>query len=142
MEIATTCFMNRLFLLLICITGFTACRFFTYTPRSKKNIHREQPSIVLLNRIVDYRLEQQTWPFSREDFMSKGKKYQEAFQGFRYSETRFKIQDSNTMTFFFSGHIQDLENYRQSGKVDLNSYGGEVKFYFENDRYLWKLKMY
>lgn len=54
----------------------------------------------------------------------------------------FKIIDSNRMVFWFSRHVKDIENYKITEKIDLNSYGGEVKFYKQDGQFLWKLKMY
>lgn len=118
-----------------------SCNYITYTPRSKKNIQREKPSVVLLNAIIDYRLVHLDWPVSREVFIGTGKKYRDAFEGFPYSYTRFKIIDSNTMYFYFSGHIKDERNFNETQKVDLNSYSGRVQFYKKQDRFVWKLKM-
>lgn len=96
---------------------------------------------MLLDKIVNFRVEQSGWPTSKEDFMSRGKKYVTAFQGFRYSYTFFRRIDSNKMIFYFSGHIKDASNYLKTGKTDLNSYRGSVTFYKENHKFLWKLKM-
>jgi hypothetical protein len=119
----------------------SSCNYVTYTPRSKSNIRREKPSIFLCERIVDFRVEQGYWPVSKEDFITKGKKYYDAFQGFRYNYTHFKIIDSNTMRFYFTDHIADLENHNQTQKTDLNKYGGYVKFFKVNDKFAYKIKM-
>src|SRR6266487_1865778 len=103
-------FLKNISVLLLTVL-LTACNYFTYTPRSKKNVQREKPSIVLLNSIIDYRLEQNAWPFSREEFISKRKKYKEAFDGFPYQRTIFKRIDNNKMIFYFSEHIKDVQNY-------------------------------
>jgi hypothetical protein len=132
----------RLFLAGLLILVFAACNYVTYTPRTKKQVRREKPSIMILSRIVDFRIEHNSWPLSKEDFISKGKKYNEAFEGFPYYYTEFKIIDSNRMTFYFSRHIKDLQQHEQTQKVDLNAYGGRVRFYKENGRFVWKLKMY
>lgn len=120
---------------------FTSCNYINYTPRSKKNVQREKPSILIFDRIIDFRIEQMGWPTSKMDFMSKGKKYYEVFEGFRYNETKFKIIDSNNMVFSFYGHRKDVDNYNETGKIDFNNYRGTVRFYKENDKFLWKLKM-
>ncbi len=124
-----------------CIVILFSCNNLTFTPRSKNNINREKPSILLFERIVDFRIEQMGWPTSRQDFIGKGIKYYEVFQDFKYATTTFKIIDSNKMIFSFSDHIQDIKNYKETEKVDLHSYGGKVTFYKENDKFLWKLKM-
>jgi hypothetical protein len=126
---------------LLFIILFAACNYVTYTPRSKKNIQREKPSVVLLNSIIDYRLEQNIWPFSKEDFISKGRKYKEAFEGFPYLLIKFKIIDNDKMIFYFNEHKKDVQKYKETNMVDLHSYSGYVKFYKENDKFIWKLKM-
>jgi hypothetical protein len=126
------------FLLVTCSSG---CNYFTFTPRSKKMVQREKPSIVLLDRIIEFREENNAWPFSKEEFTSKGQKYKEAFEGFPYLKTVFKVIDNNTMTFSFYEHIKDVQNYQQTEKIDLNSYNGQVRFNKENDKFIWKIKM-
>ncbi len=118
-----------------------SCNYIIATPHSKRNLHSESPSVLIFNKIVDFRIEQGGWPTSRADFESKGIKYYEAFNDFKYQTTEFKRIDSNTMAFYFSNHIKDVEKSKVSHKVDLNNYNGYVKFYKENDRFLWKLKM-
>ena len=117
------------------------CNQFTYTPRSKKMVQREKPSIVLLDRIIEFREQNNSWPFSKEEFINKGQKYREAFEGFPYLKTIFKVIDNNTMNFSFSEHYKDVQNYKQTQQVDLNSYGGQVQFYKEGEKFIWKLKM-
>jgi hypothetical protein len=119
----------------------SACSSITYTPHSPKKMQKEKPSVVLLNAIIEYREEQNAWPFSKEEFVSKGKKYKDAFVGFPYSRTAFKVIDNNTMVFSFYDHVQDVQNYQQTNKTDFNSYWGEVKFFKEKDKFIWKLKM-
>ena len=120
---------------------FTACNYVTYSPRTKTSFRREHPSAVILSNIVDFRVEQQRWPISVEDMISKGKKYAEPFKDFPYTYTHFKIVDSNSMIFYFSGHKDDVKNYNESGLIDLNSYSGSAKFYKWNDKFVWKLNM-
>jgi hypothetical protein len=120
---------------------FSRCNYVTYTPHSKKKIQHEKPSVVLLNRIIEYREEFNGWPFSKEEFISKGSKYKEVFEGFPYMQTTFKVIDNNTMTFSFYEHVKDIQNYKETNKVDLNSYGGEAKFYKEKEKFIWKIKM-
>ena len=133
--------LTRIYPSCLALMIFTSCSLITYTPRSKKNIHREQPSMLLLDGIVDFRIEQMGWPTSKEDFMSKGLKYWNAFQGFPYNYTKFTRIDSNKMIFYFSDHIKDVENFKQTEKVDLNSYHGRVTFYKEDGKFIWELKM-
>ena len=125
----------------VCLFAFVACNYVTYTPRSKKKILQETPSLLIFDRIVDFRIEQMGWPVSKADFMSKGIKYYEVFNDFPYQETHFKIIDSNNMLFSFYQHINDIDNYKRTNKVDLNSYGGSVRFFKENGKFIWKLKM-
>jgi hypothetical protein len=120
----------------------TGCDIFTYTPRSRKSRQKEKPSVVLLQAIVDYREAFNSWPFSKEEFIAKGKEYKDAFAGFPYLYTNFKVTDNDKMTFYFNDHRRDVQQYKESQKVDLNSYGGEVRFYKEKDKFIWKLKMY
>lgn len=121
--------------------SFLSCNYTTFTPRSKRNIKKETPSVLIFDKIVDFRIEQMGWPISITDFKSKGIKYFYAFDDFPYNKTEFKIIDSNNMTFYFYDHKKDRENYKKVQKVDLNSYGGKVKFYKENGKFVWKLKM-
>ena len=127
------------FLLLVMIAA--GCNYVTYTPRNRKKQQREKPSIVLLDRIIAYREEFNSWPFSKEEFISKGQKYREAFDGFPYARTEFKVKNNNTMTFAFYEHISDRKRYRETGQLDLNGYWGEVRFFKEKDKFIWKIKM-
>ena len=124
-----------------CIIFFASCNYVTFTPRSKKNIQREKPSVVLLNRMIEYREEFNSWPYSKEEFIGKGRKYKEAFEGFPYLQMSFKVIDNDRMNFFFYDHKRDHEKYERTGLIDLGSYGGVVKFKKENNRFIWKLKM-
>lgn len=128
-------------LVIVLVVSLAGCNHFTYNPHSKKKTQREKPSVVLLNRIIEFREEFNSWPFSREEFTGKGLKYRQAFDGFPYLETKFRVVDNNTMIFSFWRHIRDEQNYQQTNKVDLNSYAGEVKFFKEKDKFIWKLKM-
>ncbi len=131
----------RTFTISIYILVFTSCNYFTYIPRSKTAVRRAAPSILLLEKIVDFRVEQHSWPVSREDFISKGIKYYEAFKRFNYTETWFKVIDSNTMVFYFTGHVTDIDDYNTYRKINLNSYNGRAKFFRQKDKFIWKLKM-
>ena len=124
------------------IVFFTSCNKIIYIPRSKKNIQREKPSVVLLNRMIEFREEFNTWPYSKEGFISKGKKYIDAFDGFPYLETRFKVIDEDRMIFFFFNHKKDQARYEKTKQIDLNSYAGKVKFYRKGNKFIWELKMY
>ncbi len=130
----------RFFISILFISNISACNYITFSPRSKKNKLREAPSIVIYDRIVDFRKEQMGWPTSKMDFISKGIKYYAVFENFPYQNTVFKVIDSNNMIFYYSQHIKDIEKYNTTKKVDLNSYGGEVRFYKENDKFIWKIK--
>ncbi|MEO7581981.1 MAG: hypothetical protein ABIS74_03245 [Ferruginibacter sp.] len=133
--------LQRIFIGCLFIFFFTACSYITITPRSKRNIYRERPSTLLLEKIIEFRLEQLGWPRSKQDFMSKGRKYYQAFDGFKYHYTDFMIVDSNKMIFSFSHHSKDADPYIEPGLININSYQGHVKFYKVNDKFVWKLRM-
>jgi hypothetical protein len=125
-------------LILVC---FEQCNYISYTPKSKRNRSLARPSALIFDRMVDFRIEQGGWPISRQDFIGKGIKYYEVFNNFPYQTKEFKIKDSNTMTFYFSEYIQDVERYKKTQKLDLNSYNGHVNFYKENGKFLWTIAM-
>lgn len=139
-----------------------SCQYFTYTFHSKREVRRQKPSILIPQCIVDFRNEYQCWPSSKEDMMAKGKKYTDAFVGFAYATTWFKIKDDNTMVFYFSDHRIDVDKYNAprrydintypdsrgtdynnsiAPKTDLNAYHGYIKFFKVKDRFTWKIKM-
>jgi len=131
-----------LFLLLFSTSQLISCSVTTYTPRSKKQQQLAKPSIVLIENIVHYRESFGEWPVSKEQLVAKGTKYKDSFLGFPYHTARFKIIDNDNMVFYFSEHKQDVAKYKETQKVDLNSLGGEVKFYKKDGKFLWKIKMY
>ena len=45
------------------------------------------------------------------------------------------------MVFSFSEHVKDIQHYKETNKIDLNSYAGNVRFFKENGKFIWKLKM-
>lgn len=120
----------------------SACNYFTYTPRHRNQKRPEKPSIFIYEKIVEFRLEQGRWPATKEDMITKGKKYYDVFKGFKYNHTKFKTKDSNSMTFYFSEHIADEANYAQTGLTDLNAFRGTVRFFKVKDKYGWKVKMH
>ena len=128
--------------LTIIVVFCISCRFTTYTPRSKRQKQLAKPSIVLLERIGEFNEKYNTWPLTKEEFISKGARYKEAFTNFPYQYTRFKIIDSDNMIFYFDQHVHDITNFNMSQKVDLNSYRGEVRFFKEKEKLRWKIKMY
>ena len=130
-----------LLILCSCMLLLSSCDHFTYTPRNRTNIHEERPSVFVYASIVDFREEFGCWPSSKEDIISKGKKYSDAFIGFRYNYTMFKIIDSNNMIFYFSDHIKDAQKYHDTQQIELNSYHGSAKFYKHDGKFIWKLKM-
>ncbi|MBO9201769.1 MULTISPECIES: hypothetical protein [Niastella] len=135
--------MKQIYLVaLASLTMLASCDYFMYTPRFKSQKRREQPSIFICERIVDFRLEEGRWPNSKEEMMAKGKKYQDVFNGFKYTWTDFKIKDSNTMTFYFEDHITDNTSYEETGKSELNTYGGRVIFYKVKDKFAYTIKMH
>ncbi|HEX6191902.1 MAG TPA: hypothetical protein VFZ42_06045 [Chitinophagaceae bacterium] len=132
----------RLFVTILLLSFASSCNTITYTPRGKKNIQKEKPSPALLDKIVSFREDFNSWPFSKEEMTGKGGIYRTAFDGFPYMQVRFKVIDHNNMVFYFSDHRRDVQNYKETQKIDLNSYGGEVKFYKEKEKFIWKIKMY
>lgn len=124
------------------ILNVASCNYFSFTPRSKKNKSKEKPSILIFDRIVDFRNEQLSWPVSKADFISKGIKYYEVFNDFPYQQTSFKVIDSNNMIFYFSQHIKDVKQYKKTGKTELNDYSGRATFYKYNGKFIWNLKMH
>ena len=116
--------------------------FITYTPHSRKQQQLAKPSVSLIEYIIEFRGIYDTWPVSKEEFVSKNTKYKEAFTGFPYLNIQFKIKDQDNMTFYFNTHIKDEQRYEKTQRIDLNSYGGEVKFYKENGKFIWKIRMY
>jgi len=131
----------RIIFAFLLILFITSCNYFSFTPRSKNNKSKEEPSILIFDRIVDFRIEQMGWPVSKTDFISKGKKYEEVFKDFSYQYTTFTIIDSNRMNFSFSEHIKDIREYEKTNKSELNQYRGTARFFKENGKFIWKLKM-
>jgi len=124
--------------LLVVVTG---CNYVTYNPKGKKKQLQATPSVLIFDRMVDFRIKEGGWPISMEDFKSKDIRYYEVVNEFPYQTTQFKIKDSNNMVFYFSDHISDQKEYDKTRKVDLNSYNGNVRFWKEGDKFLWKIKM-
>jgi hypothetical protein len=120
---------------------FSACQYVTYTPRAKSQKRREKPSLFICERIVEFRVSQGRWPVSREDFITKGQQFYDVLKGFRYTYLEFKTKDSNTMTAYFSGHVQDMANAEQTQKIDLGDYGGKIRFFKVKDKFAYKIKM-
>jgi hypothetical protein len=118
-----------------------SCNNFTVTPHSKKQQLMERPSAFLCDRIVDFRIAEGGWPINKMDFSNKGIKYYEAIKDFPYQTTEFKIKDNTEMTFYFRDNIKDMERYKKNKKIDLNSYNGNIHFWKEDGRFLWKIKM-
>ena len=119
----------------------TSCDYYVFTPKNRSQKRREKPSIFICERIVDFRLEEGRWPYSKEDLMHKGKKYYDVFADFKYAYTEFKIKDSNSMTFFFEDHVADESTYQTTGKSELNAYGGRVRFFRVKDKFAYTIKM-
>lgn len=120
----------------------SSCQYVTYTPRSRMQQQLAKPSMVLLDRIVEFRENFNEWPMSKEYFMAKGPRYKEAFNGFQYLYTHFKIVDNDNLQFYFDQHIRDQAAEQESGKTDLNGLGGVVTFYKQDGKFLWKIKMH
>lgn len=126
---------------LACLLWLTSCNHVTYTPRSRTQQQLAKPSMLLLDRIVEFRETFNEWPLSKEYFMAKGPRYKEAFNGFKYLYTEFKIVDNDNLLFYFDQHLRDEAAYRESGLADLNKLNGVVKFYKQDGKFLWKIKM-
>lgn len=125
--------------LVMCMLG---CNYINYTPRSKRQKHLAKPSTALLDQIVDFRMKYNTWPSSKEEFVGRDPEYKESFARLPYHYTRFEVIDIDNMIFYFDQHTKDVDNYRSSEKVNLNTYRGEVKFYNYQGKIIWKTKMY
>lgn len=119
-----------------------SCSQLTYSPKSKRQQQLAKPSIAVISSIVDYREQYGTWPANLYELQQKDIKYREAFKGFPYLHTDFKIKDIDNMVFNFSQHTTDDYNFRQTGVTDLNSYQGEVRFTKKNGKIIWKIKMH
>jgi hypothetical protein len=132
---------NKIVLYFIAIIALLSCKYFTATPHSKKQQLLERPSAFLCDRIVDFRIAEGSWPTSKLDFSNKGIKYYEAIKDFPYQTTEFKIKDSTEMTLYFSEHIKDIARYKRTQKIDLNSFNGNIHFWKENEKFLWKINM-
>ena len=118
----------------------SSCNYITYTPRSKAKKHHEAPSVMLLYKIAEFREEYNEWPSSKEYLTSKEKKYKDAFEGFKFLYTSFNIVNNDKMIFSYSRHIEDEANFKTTKKIDLNNYNGEVKFYKEGGKFIWKIR--
>lgn len=125
--------------ILACILA--ACSQFTYTPKSKRQQQLAKPSIAVITSIANFREQFGTWPTSLYEMQQRDIKYRDAFKGFPYLYTNFKIRDMDNMVFSFSQHTNDDYNFRQSGVTDLNSYQGEVRFTRKNGKIIWKIRM-
>ncbi|MDI9366336.1 MAG: hypothetical protein QM541_15370 [Flavobacterium sp.] len=127
---------------IVIIMAISSCEYVTYTHKSKRNKAKERPPITLFDKLIDFRIEQNSWPVSREDFISKGIKYQKALVDFKYLTITFQIKDSNTMVFRYFDHIKDVEAQKQSEKIELNTYQGTILFFKENNQFVWKKLKY
>ena len=118
------------------------CNSTMITHHSKLEQQQAKPSTNLLECMLEFREIHTYWPQTKEEFTSSNSNYKKSMSDFPYLDTRFKIINQDKMTFYFNQHIKDVENYKQKKKVDLNAFGGEVKFYKENGKFIWKIKMY
>ncbi len=128
--------------LAVLLLAMSSCSMTTYSVRSKYNKQFEKPSVALIEKIVAYREKYNEWPPSKEALVSRDIAYRDAFDGFPYLYTKFKVNSIDEMVFYFDQHIRDVKNYEATKKVDLNTYRGEVKFYRSGEHFLWKIKMY
>lgn len=118
-----------------------SCEYTTYTPRSRRQQQLAKPSMVLLDRIIEFRETFNEWPLSKEYFMAQGPRYKEAFNGFNYLYTEFRIVDNDNLLFYFDQYVKDNAAYKETGLVDLNKLNGVVKFYKQDGKFLWKIRM-
>jgi hypothetical protein len=100
-----------------------------------------QPSIAIMERIIEFREKYNVWPASKEEFTAKDPRYRAAFEGFPYLSTTFKIVDFDNMIFYFKENVKNIENYEKNGVKDVISYRGYVKFYKEEGKFIWKMKI-
>ncbi|MFL5746568.1 MAG: hypothetical protein ACJ751_17965 [Niastella sp.] len=134
--------MKHLYLVaLASVTMLVSCDYFIYTHKNRSQKRREKPSIFICEQIIDFRVEEGRWPYSKEDLIHKGKKYYDAFKDFKYTWTDFKIKDSNNMTFYFEDHIADETTYQLTDRSELNAYGGRIRFFRVKDKFAYKIKM-
>lgn len=129
-------------LALALLISFSGCGLVTYTPHTRKQQQKAKPSIVLIQRIIEFREEFNAWPLSKEEFIYKSQKYKDAFNDFPYLSVVFRPIDNDRMTFIFTEHKKDVQLARENKQIDLNSFGGEVRFYKEKNQFVWKIKMY
>lgn len=136
-----TKFTFRFICLILLVLLTASCDYIPYRLHSRKQNFKERPSILICERIVDFRIAEGGWPTSKIDFMSKGVKYYEVLKNFPYENTEFKIKDSTEMTFYYYGHKADNERMQKTNKIDLNVYHGSIRFWKENGKFLWKVYM-
>jgi hypothetical protein len=129
------------FFLFLGLLLFNSCNYFSYTRHTKIERLSERPSAVICDNIVNFRIIQGGWPTSKEDFMYKDVRNYEALKDFPYQTTEFKIKDSTEMTLYFRDHIKDVIKSQKTNKSDLNSFQGNIHFWKEADKFLWKINM-
>ncbi|OLY90779.1 hypothetical protein SAMN05444008_1237 [Cnuella takakiae] len=127
--------------IIILLSGIAGCSQFIYRPHSRQQQQRAKPPVSLLEEILVYRQLYGNWPASREQFVARDARFEAAFRGFPYRDVRFRARSRAELLFSFSGHIRDEQAYQQTGLIDLNGYGGTVRFYRDKGRWIWKIKM-
>jgi hypothetical protein len=125
--------------ILVLLANCMACNSVKYTPRTKKQKFQELPSIILLDRIVEFRNEFLSWPTSKEDMVKRNKKYADAWVGFKFKGYSFISNDAEKLTFNFWSHPKDEPKNIYDKRIELNSYNGWVKFYRDGDIFVWKI---
>jgi hypothetical protein len=135
-------FTKKIIRLTFALLVLSGCNIIMITPHSKKQQQHAKPSMLLIEDILEFREKNNSWPISKVDFASKSDKYKQAINAFPYLNIQFKIVEQDKMIFYFDSHIFDVENQRRTKKIDLNAYGGEVRFFKEKGKFLWKTKMY
>lgn len=127
------------FIVLLLFANCIACNSVKYTPKTRQQKFQELPSIILLDRIVEFRNEFLSWPNSKEDMVKRNKKYADAWVGFKFKGYSFISNDAEKLTFNFWSHPKDEPKNIYDKRIELNSYNGWVKFYRDGDIFVWKI---
>lgn len=118
-----------------------SCNNFAYSLHGAKKKYFAQPSILFMEAIADYRIQNHFWPASMRDFSLSSATNRRLAEGFKYNGTNFKITDSNHLKIQFYDYKKDADNPATQGKIDLNGLRGEMLFFNIKDGFAYKLKM-
>ncbi len=140
--------MNKAFLSTFCLllivvlsslfVANSGCNYVNYKPISKKEKIQQRLPITLFDKIIAFRIDQHSWPISKEDFISKGVTYKQAMESFQFMTIKFDIKDSNNMRLTYYDHPKDIDRRNESGKIELNQNIGIIQFTKEKDQFIWK----